>query len=401
VKLTDTTVAELELPAGKTEHFAWDDDLPGFGCRLRAGTKRWYIQYRAGRQQRRESLGDVRKVKLAAARSIARKRFAQVELGADPAADRAKTKAAAVADKLNLGLVADRYLKAKEDRLRPSTFEAASRYFRSHWASLRELPIGNIKRANIAAALQEITAKHGRVAASRARANLSALFGWAMKEGLCDVNPVIVTNDPAAGITPRERVLEDQELRAVWNACLDDPFGRVIKLLTLTGCRRSEIGDLKWSEVDLDSGVMTIPGTRTKNRRTLTLTLAPMAIDILRTAPRRDDQTFVFGKNGSAGFNAWSYSQISLNNRIAGTAGRPLPHWTIHDLRRTARSGLGKIGIAPHIAERVIGHTVGKIEAVYDRHTYAAEIKTALLRWSETVASIVEDQPSNVVPWRS
>ena len=174
MKLTDSFVAGLELPTGKTEHFEWDDSLPGFGVRLRGGTKRWYCQYRVGQQQRRESLGDVRKIRIEAARAIARKRFAAVELGTDPAADRAKAKAEAVEALNTLGVVADRYLSAKKDVLRPSSYAAARRYMAEHWQILRAMPITAIKRADIAAVLQEITAERGRISAARARANLGA-----------------------------------------------------------------------------------------------------------------------------------------------------------------------------------------------------------------------------------
>jgi integrase len=401
MKLTDAGVAGLELPAGKSEHFVWDDALPAFGVRIRAGAKRYYVQYRVGRQQRRESLGDVRKIKLEAARAIARKRFAQVELGADPAADRAKAKAEAVAVKQTVGATVDRYLVVKAKVLRATTYAAAARYLTSHWKALHAMPIATVKRADVAAILQEISANNGRVAAARARANLSALFGWAIREGLCDANVVLATNNPEEGIARRDRILDDAELRAVWSACLDDPFGRIVRLLVLTGCRREEIGGLRWNELNFETGVMSIPGARTKGKKALTLTLPPAALESLSSVPRRDGQAHVFGKAGKAGFNAWSYSTIALNNRIAAAAGKPLAPWTLHDLRRTFRSGLSRIGVAPHVAERCVGHVQQGVAAIYDRYAYEAEIRTALARWSEHVAGIVEERPSKVVPMRA
>jgi integrase len=265
MRITIDSVATLTPPPGKTDYIAWDDDLPGFGVRLRGETKRWVVQYRVGAQQRRESLGDTRKVKLDDARKIARQRFAQAELGVDPAAERRRAKEEAAAERLTLGAVATRYLDAKKDRHRPNTRTQARLHLTGpHWRPFANRPIGDIKRAEIAARLQEIVKEHGRTAASRARGNLSALFTWAMREGLCEANPTIATNDPAEGIQARDRVLSDRELAAVWNACREDDFGRIIRLLILTGCRREEIGGLKWNEVDFNTGAITIPGERTK-----------------------------------------------------------------------------------------------------------------------------------------
>jgi Arm DNA-binding domain len=231
MKLTTAAVASLILPPGKNDHIEWDETLPGFGVRLRGRSKGWVVQYRFGHQQRRESLGDVRKVKLDDARRIARQRFAQVEMGTDPAAEREAATAAA----LTLAAAAERYLDARRDRMRPNTYKAAERYFSMYWKPLRERPLAAVKRADVAVRLQELTHAHGRTAAARARDYLSAMFSWAMREGLCEANPVLATNDPAAGILPRDRVLSDDEIRIVWNACGDDTAGRIVRLLLLTG----------------------------------------------------------------------------------------------------------------------------------------------------------------------
>jgi integrase len=395
MKLTKEAISELVLPDGKADHIVWDDELPSFGVRLRGASKRFVVQFRFGSQQRRESLGDVRKVTLEAARKIARNRFAQVELGTDPAAEKAKVREQAKTGKLTLATVAERYLAAKEDVLRPSTYKAAKRYFARQWAPLGERPIDAIKRADVAATLQDIIRAHGRTSAARARGNLSALYGWAMREGLCEVNPVIATNDPAAGIKPRERVLADHEIRAIWNACRENDFGRIVRLLLLLGCRREEIGALRWTEIDFNTGVMTIPGTRTKGHRTLEVTLPPVALEILRSSPRRDGRDYVFGERGGA-FSAWSYATLALNARIAEGEGKPLAHWTLHDLRRTLRTGMSKLGVLPHVAELVIGHARGGVEAIYDRHRYSLEIKAALARWAAYVTAIVEGRESEV-----
>jgi integrase len=381
MEFNKATVAALTMPAGKKEHFTWDPDLPGFGVRLQGDAKRWVIQYRVHGRQHRETLGDVRKVALESARKIARQRFAAVELGRDPAAEKAKAEAAA---KNTLGHVAGLYLAAKEDVLRPGTYKASKLHLLSHWKPLHRRPLGEITRAEVAARLQEIITERGRIAAARARATLSALFHWAAREGLVETNPVGMTNDPGAGAKERERALDDRELALLWNVCGDDDLGRITKLLILTGCRREEIGDLSRNEVDLETGVMTIPGKRIKNHRTLKLTLAPAALDILRLIPPQPGRDFFFGANGH-GFSCWSATKAVLDQAIADAAGAPLAPWRRHDLRRTMRTGLGRLSVEPHIAELAINHVKGNR---YDRHRYQNEIADALARWAEHVLDV-------------
>ena len=405
MKLTMHSVATLVRPANKGDVVIWDDDLPGFGVRLRGDKKSYLVQYRVGAQQRRESLGDIRRVRLEDARRVARHRFARVELGHDPAAERASARVKAAAAKLTLGVVAERYLDAKKEAMRPATYQAAKRHFTVHWKSLADRPLAEIQRADVAACLQGMAKAHGRTAASRARANLAALFGWAMREGLCDASPVAVTNDPAAGRPSRDRVLAMAELAAIWRACQDDDFGRIVRLLALLGCRRSEIGELKWSEIDLDRGIMTISGARTKNRRALTLTLPPVAIDILRGVPRRDGSDNAFGSGGD-GFASWSYGTDALNERIVAAEGKPLPHWTLHDLRRSAATHMAddEIGVQPHIIEALLNHVSGHkrgIAGIYNRARYDREIAAALQLWAEHLTAIVAGRKRKIVPLRA
>ena len=395
MKFTKQAIATLVRPVDKEEHAVWDPEMPAFGVRLRGNSKTWCCTYRVNGKARRESLGDVRKISLEDARKIARQRFAQVELGVDPGAERVR----ANAQVLTLGTVADRYLAAKGKLLRSSSFQAATRYLTGHWAPLRNSPLGEIKRAEVAARLQELIRDHGRTAAARARANLSALYTWAQGEGLCDFNPVPATNDPTAGMPSRDRVLSDAEIRAVWVACQDDDFGRIVKLLLLTGCRRDEIGGLQWAEVDFDGGVLTIPGARTKNHRTLELKLPGLALDILRSQPHRRED-YVFGRRGGA-FSTWSLSVAKLNTRILEAEGKALPPWRLHDLRRTMRSNLGKLGVPPHVAELAINHVKGGVEGIYDRHKYQREIGAALALWADHVSAVVAGRESNVTMLRS
>ena len=395
MKLTVSNVRTIAAPEGKSDHIEWDSALTGFGLRLRGGNRGYVIQYRVGKQQRRESLGDVRRVTLEAARDIARKRFAQVELGTDPGAERAKARETASVAALTLSNVGARYLDAKRDTLRPSSTKAAERNFRVHWGPLSNRPIGEIKRAEIAAQLQTMAKEHGRAAAARARSVLSALLTWAMKEGLCEANPVIGTNDPGQGLQSRDRVLSDDELAAVWRAVHDDDFGKIVKLLILTGARRAEISGLRWSEIA--SNTITISAQRSKNGKAHTLTLPPLAMEILRSVPRRGD--WVFGKNGK-GFARWSFWADKHRERL-GDSVKP---WRLHDLRRSAATGMAEIGIQPHIIEAILNHVSGYkggVAGIYNRATYAEPMRAALQRWADHVAAIVGGRDSDITHLRA
>jgi integrase len=391
-RFTAGNVEKLSLPPGKTDHIEWDPELPGFGVRLRSGSSFYVVQYRIGTKQRRESLGDIRKTDLEQARKNARIRFAQIELGIDPRAERDKLEATQKADGLTFKAVFEDYLTARKAIQAASTHGAARRYFEQHWAPLHRRPVHTIDRATVAGLLRDITRDHGRTSAARARGNLSALFAWAMREGVMASNPVVGTNDPEEGIEPRDRVLATDEVKAIWNQCQDDDFGRIVRLLLLTACRRDEIGGLRWSEVDLETGKMVLPKERTKNRRPLALTLSETARSILKAAPHRAGRDLVFG-GGKAGFSAWSYCTLAFNSRVAAANGdRALAPWRIHDLRRTVRTGLSKIGIKPHVAELVLNHTGHKagIGGVYDHYDYQPEIAEALAKWEAHLLAVVQ-----------
>ena len=393
MKLTRDALNSLTLPAGKLDVVFWDDSLPGFGCRLRGSRKTWLVQYRIRGRQHRESLGDIRRVSLEAARSIARKRFAMIELGVDPAAEKAAARLAEISTALTFRSVADRYLDTKKSSLRSSTYNAAVLHFTTHWAPFATLPIGTIGRADIAARLQALVKERGKVAAARARANLSALFAWAMREGLIDSNPTIATNRPDAGTRPRERVLNDAELAAIWNACGNNDGGRILRLLILFGCRRQEIGSLLWREVDLENRTLTIGGERAKNHRSLTLALPSVAIEILSSVPRRGE--YVFG--GFKAFRSWSDLKLVIDkcSKVSG--------WTLHDVRRSVATGMNELGIAPHVVEQILNHQSGHkrgVAGVYNKSVYANEVRTALVTWAEHIVALVEGRRSKVVAFK-
>ncbi len=216
------------------------------------------------------------------------------------------------------------------------------------------------------------------------------MFRWAIGEGLCDGNPVAGTNKQEEN-GPRERSLSDAEAAKIWLAAPDNDYGRIVRLVLLTGCRRAELGDLKWSETDTEARTLRLPPERTKNGQQHLVPLSDAALAILDTIPRRANREHVFGF-GRGGYSGWSKSKAELDKLV--TLREP---WTLHDLRRTVRTGLGKLGVQPHIAEAVLNHLPPKLIRTYDRNTYAAEKKAALDLWaSHLMVALAQPTGANV-----
>lgn len=406
MKLTKSSVGALQLPRDKADAIYFDDDLPGFGVRLRAGGRRtWIVQFRVGARQRRLTIGNVAALDAAEARMAARKALARVGLGHDPQADKAEARAKAA---ITLGSVVDTYLNHKKAVVRPTSFKETDRYLRQHWKPMHGLPLHKIMRRNVATRLAEITAANGPVAAGRARSALSATFVWALGEGIAENNPVIGTNRPAEPVS-RDRVLNDEELVEIWNACRDDNYGRIVRLLMLTGQRRQEVGAMIWPELDFDRAVWVIPSERTKNYRQHEVPLTDPVIAILKAIPQRTNRESVFGE-GHGPFQGWSEAKAALDRRIfaarnvmTGGAGKAIAPWRLHDLRRTLATRMADLGVQPHVIEAVLNHVSGHkagVAGVYNRSLYSAEKRAALTLWAEHIMSLVQKRESKIVPLR-
>lgn len=386
--LTQQLVSRLDLvehaSIGSKDHIVWDEEMPSFGVRLRPSRNTYVVQYRVGGQQRRESLGDVRKIALKDARKAAGQRFAKVELGIDPSAQKSAQRDA---DRTKFGPIVDRYLAVKKTDLRPNTWNAVRRYLKIYWRPLHGLPIATIPSKTVASLLTGHVEKHGRTAAARGRSALSAFFAWAIREQYAVSNPTISTHDPGEGLPARDRVLDDREIRAIWAQCRDDDFGRIVKLLLITSCRRDEIGGLSWPEIDFAGAKLTLPSGRTKSKRALVLPLPHLALEILRECPPKDEREFLFGQRGGA-FSRWSWEKLALDKRIIEAGDRLLP-WRLHDLRRTAATRMGELKVRPHVIEAVLNHSYGSdVSRTYNRYDYFEEKAEALSKWAERLVEI-------------
>ena len=412
MKLTTAAVARLVPPEGKDEAFVWDDDLPAFGLRLRASGKRtWVVQYRLGTKQRRVSFGTPATHNAEEARRTARELLAKVRLGQDPQAERRKARAEAG---LTFKSAIDRYIAEHVvRRQRPRSQAETRRHLEKHARPLHELPLAQVDRRLISDLVGRLVQTSGPIAANRVQSSLAALFGWALRQGLTETNPTLGAVRPALERS-RERVLSLIELAEVWRVCGTDDFGRIVRLLILTGQRREEVAGLRWGEIDLDKAVWSLPGTRTKNGRPHDIPLSGLALATIRAVPRRAGRDLLFGV-AAGGFKGWGRAKERLEERIlesrrqrAAAAGidpallaAPV-RWVLHDLRRSVVTHMNETGVAPHVVEAVVNHVSGAAKAgvagTYNRSVYAAEKRQALERWADLISEIVDGGPRAASP---
>jgi integrase len=398
MKLTVGRISALRLPAGKADHIEFDDDVPGFGLRLReSGSRTFVFQYKCGDQQRRMNLGAVSAVNFAEARKSAQNLYHRVKLGEDPASDKADAKLKAAE---TFAAVAARFLEYQRTRLRPRSYPDVERHLLTHSKPLHGLQLAKIERRDIATVIAAVADNSGAVTGNRVRTSLSTFFSWAMMQGLVEANPVIGTARNRE--RSRERVLQPAELRTIWNNLPDDHFGAIVRLLALTAQRASEIAALRWSEVR--DNTIVLASDRTKNHRAHIVPLSAAARAIIETQPRRlgadgRQRDLIFGQ-GEGAFSGWSKAKEKLDAQITATTGKALPHWTPHDLRRTTATQMAECGVQPHVIEAVLNHVSGHragVAGIYNRASYAREKAVALDLWAERLMAIVEGRDSNVV----
>jgi integrase len=386
MKLTEVTIAKISVPPNKRDILTFDDSLPGFGIRkFETGRASFFVKFSIGRQQRKITLGPVVPGVLAEMRRKASDILARARLGEDT---QAAKKTAREKKSVTFGELIPRYLAAREGEMSPSYLDATRRYLTNHWEPLHARAIEAVARRDVVAALDEIAAARGKVAADRAVAAIGGLFSWLIDRGYVESTPVLRIRRRANG-GGRERCLSEGEIKAIWRAVegMGD-YCHVLRLLILTAQRRSEIADLTWQEIDFERRQIELPAGRTKNRRPHILPLSEAALAVIAEVPRRNSRDFLFGE-GERGFQGWSRCKIRLNAKLpAGMA-----PWTIHDLRRSTITHLNERDFAePHVIEAVANHvssSKGGVAGVYNRAAYAQQKRAALDAWGAHVAALV------------
>jgi integrase len=388
------TNANIGLPEGKTDAIYFDSELSGFGLRLRRGSdgrinKNWIIVYRVPGHQRRMIIGDANKVTAAEARKRARKELSKVELGGDPQSDKKERRDK---DDVTLRSVIADFLHHKTG-VKSGTMRMLRTYLGGplYVKPLHGVPIDRITRKDISARLLAVSKENGVPTAIALRGALSTLFSWAMQMGLIEHNPVISSFKPPRP-EPRDRVLADSELAAIWRGLNDDDYGKIIKLLILTGCRREEIGRMRWSEFASDMSTWTLAKERSKTGKPHTVPVTSLIREVIDSVPRREGFDLLFGRR--CGFTRWSIDKVTLDAKLG------LKRWVVHDIRRSVATGMANIGIQPHIVEQVLNHQSGHrrgVAGVYNRSPYEREVRAALALWSDHVRAVVAGDAHKVV----
>jgi integrase len=395
VKLNQKTATAIGLPTGKAELIIYDEDLPGFGIRVRAGGSRnWVVSYKVGDKHRRLTLGSTAMLNATDARRKAADALAQVRLGQDPAGAKAEAR---VRSGETMGAVLPAYLAKHAEHTKPRSHGEVVRHLSKDAKRLHGLQLAKVDRRDIAALIAAVATNSGSVTSNRVRASLSAFFAWAIKQGLIERNPVDGTDK--AKEASRDRVLSAAELKVIWQCAGGGDYGDVVKLLLLSGQRLSEVAGLRWSE--LTDGAIELPGERVKNKRAHSVPLSDAARAIVNGRKPIDGRDLVFGKRKDRPPTGWGELKARHDARIAAT-GFVMPPWRIHDLRRTTATTMAEdLGILPHVVEAVLNHASGHkhgVAGVYNRASYAKEKREALTKWAEHLMAIVEGRPAKVVP---
>jgi integrase len=390
-RLTDNAARTLALPTGLKDRVFFDSDLGGFGIRVREGGSRtWVVQYDIGGRTRKMTLGSTDVLTAAKARGKAKDILAAVRLGSDPANEKSSTRAKAGK---TFGLLLPGYLEHQRSALKPRSLEEVERHLMNHCGPMHARPIDAIDHRLAAQLLANIRRSSGPAAANRVRTSVGAYFGWLMGEAEASSNPFSATNK-APENDARSRTPTDQELAEIWRACPDTNYGAIVRLLMLTGARRDEIGSLRWSEVNLDAALITLPAERVKSRREHEIPISELARTILVAQERRDSRDLVFGR-GQGGYADWSGSKHDLDARILaarGTGTKPIGHWSLHDFRRSMSTAMHeRLSIEPHIVEECLGHATFRsgVSGVYNRSRYREAKRAALTRWADHVIALV------------
>jgi integrase len=379
-KLTAAFCREARAESGKERTVYWDAALPSFGLMVTSGGHRsWVLQYRNGATSRRYTINSV--LGLEDARREARKLLGEVARGNDPVQERRK---ASAAGKNTLRAVCESYLAREGPRIRTAAKRRAV-LERCVYPTLGDKQIDDIGRSDINALLDDVEDNRGAATADWVLFALRRVCNWhAVRNDTYQPPFVRGMSRRTPEQMKRDRVLSDDELRAVWKAAetFPSPWGQFVRLLLLTSSRRTELAEMESSE--LRNGLWVIPSARYKTGAEVTLPLSTAATAVLAELPKIQGCDYVFTTNGQKPISGFSVFKMQLDH-ASGVKG-----WRLHDLRRTARSLMSRAGVSPDIAERCMGHAIQGVRGVYDRHQYLDEMRAAFEALAKQIATLVK-----------
>ena len=428
------TVRRIEtVQASSSRQEIPDGLLPGLYLVMQpSGAKSFAVRYRHAGQPRKLTLGPYPAVSLEAARDLGGKALRAAAEGRDPAREKqnAKVEAKRQAEEEIRGQrdlfenVAREFIERHAMKsTRESSWRETARIlgFRpspddpsklvetggdvlSAW---RGRKVHEIPKRDVIALLDGIADRGAPIMANRVLSAVRKLFNWCVARDVIQTSPCALVEPPAPERS-RDRVLSDDELRLVWNAADADgwPFGPIVKLMILTGQRENEIAGMRWSELDLQDALWTLPSNRTKNEEAHTVPLSGAALEIIKALPHiKSSGQFVFTSRHGKPPSAFSHAKTRADEAIAeANKGKPLHAWVFHDLRRTMASGMAALSIQLPVIEKVLNHKSGTfrgIVGVYQRHSFAEEKRTALAAWASHIENVVSGvRPENVISLR-
>lgn len=348
---------------------------PGFSLRVfPTGRKVFTVKYRYGLKQRRLPVGVHPRVSLLQARDKALEALRLVDEGIDPAARRRQLG-------MNVEAICGDFIR-QYARPRNRSWKEAERILQREFVAVHgQRDIREIKRHDILELMDGAIERGAAYQANRIHSNLRKLFNWCLERGIVDASPVLGTKPPTRE-QARDRVLKDDEIRAVMRACVNEsyPFRQFVPLLLATAQRRGEVSKMRWSEIDLDAKAWVIPAELSKNGKPHVVPLNDFALRLLGEVPRFPGCDWVFTTTRRSPISGFSKALRHIH------AQSETSEWRLHDLRRTAASGMARAGIAPHVVEKVLNHisgTISGVAAVYNRYGYDAERRDALDKWGE------------------
>lgn len=384
---------ETAKPNGR-EQFFWDHKITGLAYRLRAsGARSFVYQYRTvyGRVGRFK-VGDPAVITLEQARKKARELAYQVDRDGDPSALKALARKSTVESAWKL------YEENRVSQLSPAHQIRTRGIFQAHiLQEIGQKPITAVARGDIRGLTDKILKAGKPAMANNVHRASSAFLSWCAERDLLEANPLYGIRQPTRSKS-RERVLRDRELKSVWDAChdLNAQWSAAIRLLMLTGMRRAEVLGAETREIDIGRKVWVIPEERSKNRHVHVVHLTDQAVEIIRSVPHYGARTYLFQSELAKGFQARPIVETTASIRKLKKL-VPIPHWCLHDLRRSVATHMGRLGIQTHVIEVVLNHRSGfrsGVGGIYNRYNYSAEAKSAWELWAKTLQEWVsKDYP--------